>query len=249
MTLNCAHRGDSGNAPENTVAAFRRAVEIGVDMIEFDVCETRDGQLVLMHDDTVDRTTDGRGRISGMLLREVKALDAGAWFAPEFAGERVPTLAEGLAAISPPVLLNVHVKTVTPGDRGLERRVLELLESAGALDCALIVHHDIDSLQRFRALQPGLRYCLLPGGGIGPMDYLERCRELGFRVLQPGWAMVSRAFCDAVHAYGMTANVFWADEPEGMRRFISYGIDGILTNYPARLKAVLEGGDPDGPDR
>lgn len=249
MTINCAHRGDSGNAPENTICAFGRAVDVGVDMIEFDVHRTRDGLLILMHDYTVDRTTDGSGAIAEMSLGDIKRLDAGSWMGPEFAGERVPTFAEGLAAIPAPVLLNIHVKTATDGDEGLEEQILGDLDAAGALDRALIVHHHLPSLDRFRALRPGLDCCLLPDGQVGSSEYVIRCHDLGFRVLQPGRHMMSREFCEAVHERGMTANVFWADEPEDMRRFISYGIDGILTNHPARLKAVLEEGNCSGARR
>src|SRR5262245_679720 len=113
-----AHRGASGTCPENTLAAFRRAVEVGADMIELDVQLTRDDAVVVMHDWTLDRTTDGSGAVGERALDELRPLDAGRWFAPEFAGERVPTLAAVLDAV--PIPINVELKP--RGEDGLERQ-------------------------------------------------------------------------------------------------------------------------------
>src|SRR5438067_10660640 len=125
-----AHRGASGTHPENTMAAFRRAVDVGAGMIELDVQLTRDRHVVVIHDATLDRTTDGRGPVSAVTLAELRRLDGGGWFAPGFAGERVPTLAEVLAAVHVPV--NVELKPARDDD-GLERRALGEVEEAGAI--------------------------------------------------------------------------------------------------------------------
>ncbi len=106
-----AHRGDSASAPENTLAAFRRAVELGVPSVELDVHPARDGTLVVIHDDTVDRTTDGTGAVSDKTLDELRCLDAGSWFGSQFAGERIPTLAEVLELLAPSATgLNIEIK-------------------------------------------------------------------------------------------------------------------------------------------
>src|SRR5512143_199880 len=101
-----AHRGASRRAPENTMAAFRLAAELGADGVELDVQLSKDGEVVVMHDSRVDRTTDGHGRIRDLPLAELRALDAGGWYAPEFAGERIPTLAEVLHELGPRLVLN-----------------------------------------------------------------------------------------------------------------------------------------------
>ena len=106
-----AHRGFSGVAPENTLAAFRRAIEIGADMIEVDVALTGDGHVVCLHDETLDRTTDGQGLLAAATFEEVRRLDAGSWFAPELAGEKVPTLAEVLDLARGRILVNVEIKS------------------------------------------------------------------------------------------------------------------------------------------
>lgn len=238
MTINVAHRGDPEHAPESTLPAFAAAVALGVDMVEFDVHRLADGALVVMHDATVDRCTDGSGALAEMTLAEVRALDAGSWFAAEFAGTRVPTLAETLAAIPAPILLNIHLKTVPDPSWGFEQSVPAEIEAADAAPRALIVHHDLPTLERVRALAPELRYCLLPDGPDG-FAYIDRAARAGFDVLQPGRSMMSAEFCRAVHDAEMTANVFYADDADTMRRYIAWGIDGILTNRPCLLAEVL----------
>ena len=128
-----AHRGFSGRFPENTLRAFQEAVALGVDSIEFDVQLTRDGGLVLVHDGTVDRTTNGSGRVDGLSLSEIKEMDAGGWFDSKFKGEKVPTLAEALEAIDTAVRLNIHLK-LTEHTRGdLVSLVVGELERRGDL--------------------------------------------------------------------------------------------------------------------
>ncbi len=239
MTLNIAHRGNSGECPENTVAAFLSAVEIGVDMIELDVWWTQDRELVVMHDATVDRCTDGTGAISEMTLAQIKALDAGSWMDQRFAAEQVPTLAEAFAVIPHPVGINMHLKTVTP-EPAFVRQVHRTAVEADVLTRLLVVHDDLPTLQRFRTLDDTPDFCLLPPTGDGN-EYIAVAEQHGFRVLQPGRGMMCVEFCRAVQAHGMRANVFYADTAEDMRQYIAWGIDGILTNYPARLKRVLAG--------
>jgi len=240
VTLNVAHRGDPSSAPESTLPAFAAAMALGVDMVEFDVHRLADGALAVMHDATADRCTDGSGALDEMTLDEVRALDAGSWFAAEFAGVQVPTMAEALAALPAPVLLNIHLKTVPDGSGDFERAVLAEIEVARADARALVVHHDLPTLDRLRALAPELRYGLLPDTPDG-FEYIARAAAEGFSVLQPGRGMMSAEFCQAVHDAEMVANVFYADDAETMEQYIAWGIDGILTNRPALLAQVLAG--------
>lgn len=240
MTLNVAHRGNPAEAPESTLPAFESAVALQVDMIEFDVHLLADGELAVMHDGTVDRCTDGSGPLEAMTLAEVKGLDAGSWFDERFAGTRVPTLGEAIEVIPSPIEMNVHLKTVRDEDDRFEMSVLAQVHEAGVADRVLAVHHHLPSLERLRRVARELEYCWLPGVSDG-LEYICQARGEGFRVLQPGRAMLSQEFCDAVHESGMHANVFWADTPEDMEEFISWGIDGILTNCPAVLREVLHG--------
>ena len=109
-----AHRGFSGAAPENTLAAFKKAMEVDSDMMELDVRFSKDGQVVVMHDDTLDRTTNGRGKVSDYTLKELKQFDAGSWFAPQFAGEQIPTLVEVLEFAKGRIPVNFEIKDESP---------------------------------------------------------------------------------------------------------------------------------------
>jgi glycerophosphoryl diester phosphodiesterase len=142
-----AHRGASGTCPENTLAAFRHAQALGADMIELDVQLARDGNVVVIHDWTLDRTTDGSGPVGARSLAELRALDAGAWFASAFGGERIPTLAEVLAEVRIPV--NVELKPL--GDDGLEAAALAVVEMAGALPRVVFSSFELAALERLRA--------------------------------------------------------------------------------------------------
>ena len=243
VVLNIAHRGDSSDCPENTVAAFRSAVALGVDMIELDVWWTRDRQLVVLHDPTVDRCTDGSGAVADLTLAEIKTLDAGTWKAPQFAGETVPTLAEACAAIPAPIAVNLHLKTETD-DPDFTRQTYETVAAGGLLGRLLVVHDHRPTLERWRDLSEGFDLCLLPSSPHWP-EYLAVAQQHGFWVLQPGRDMMGPEFCQAAHAQGLRANVFYADTAADMRQFVAWGIDGILTNYPARLAQVLR--EPGGP--
>ncbi|MCE2447759.1 MAG: hypothetical protein J4F35_05025 [Candidatus Latescibacteria bacterium] len=127
MVVNVAHRGASGNYPENTLIAFQKALEIGVDEIELDIYMTKDDHLIVMHDSTVDRTTDGTGAIAKLTLAEIKALDAGSVFGEQFRGERVPTWEEALDLVQGKVRLNVHLKEGGNPDGHYERKVAQAL--------------------------------------------------------------------------------------------------------------------------
>ena len=231
----CAHRGASGTHPENTLAAFREAIRLGVEMIEFDVGQTRDGHSVLLHDGAVDRTTGGSGEVGSLTLAEVRELDAGGWRGAEFAGERVPTLAEALELIPSDIELNVHVKPYAPDLAALVADVIGQLRQARAPHNAFIAsdHHVI---QRVAALAPEWSTCYL--AGMRKDDYIDTSRQLGCLILQPRSSIVTPEFVRRAHELAMRINVFCADTQEEMLRLMNLGVDGILTNYPARMLAL-----------
>jgi len=238
MTITCAHRGDPTHAPESTLAGFQMAAELGVEMVEFDVHLTADGQLVVMHDGSVDRCTDGTGKIADMTLQQVQSLDAGSWFGPEFAGQRVPTFAQAAAALPAPIWLNIHLKTVDQAaSLGFEETFVQAFKQANLRGRAHVVHHDLESLNRVRTLFPELALGWLPMCSDG-LEYIRRSRSAGFTVLQPGRDMMSAEFCRAAHEAGMTANVFYANTAPDMRQYIEWGVDGILTDDPRLLQEV-----------
>ena len=231
-----AHRGASGGFPENTASAFREAIRLGVEMIEFDVHLTADQQLVIIHDGSVDRTSNATGRVAELRLAEIKALDAGGWFGERFAGERLLTLAEALELMPPQMRLNVHVKAYPEDRERLVPLVVEELVRRELLNRAFIAS-DEASLALARKLEKRLEICNL---STRPAEtYVSRSAAIGCRILQPGNAMTTAALVAQAHAEGMTVNPFYADDEEEMRRLIACGVDGILTNYPERLQELL----------
>ena len=237
MAANVAHRGASGNYPENTLIAFQRALEISVDEIELDLHSTRDGRLVVMHDAAVDRTTDGTGAIGELTLAEIKALDAGGGFAEQFRGERVPTWEEALDLVQGKVMLNVHLKEGGNPDGNYERTVAKALHDFGMVEDSIIACSD-ESVGIFAEIDPRIE-CRIFRAQRTPEEYIEKSVEMGLRTMQPGRDITTRDFVRKAHAAGRIVHVFYADTPDDMRAFIEIGVDGILTNYPERLKAVL----------
>jgi glycerophosphoryl diester phosphodiesterase len=230
-----AHRGFSGKYPENTLRAFREALALNVDTVEFDVRLTKDNEPVLIHDPTVDRTTNGQGRVEEMTLAEIKALDAGSSLNPEFAGERVPTLAEALDLLGGRVRLNIHLKPLGPTRAILVERVIEELDQRRLFDHCFIAC-DVETLVLAKEICPEVDICNL---SKKPLEtYVSRSLAIGCRILQPGNRDVTKQLIEEAHRYGMEVNPFYADDVEEMGRLIACGVDGILTNRPDVLLEV-----------
>ena len=237
MVANVAHRGASGNYPENTLLAFQKALEIGVDEIELDLYMTKDDHLIIMHDSTVDRTTDGTGAIADLTLAEIKALDAGGPFGEQFRGERVPTWEEALELVQGKVGLNVHLKEGGNPDGHYERKVAKALDDFRMVEDSIMTCSDA-SVGIFAEIDPRIE-CRIFRANRSPEEYIRKSVEMGLRTMQPGRDITTQDFVQKAHAAGRIVHVFYADTPEDMRAYIEIGVDGILTNYPERLKAVL----------
>ena len=231
-----AHRGASGRFPENTLPAFEEAVRLEVEMVEFDVHLTADGQMVVIHDATVDRTSNGSGQVAKMTLSEIKELDAGGWFGEEFSGGRFPTLTETLDLISSEVRLNVHVKAYGEDRERLVPLVVQELVRRDLLQTAFVAS-DQESLALARRVDAEVGICNLSTNP--PESYVRRSQGIGCRILQPGNSVTTSELVSEAHQLGMEVNPFYADEEEEMKRLIECGVDGILTNYPERLQDLL----------
>lgn len=230
-----AHRGASGTHPENTEAAFVEAIRLGVESIELDVHGSADGGLILVHDGSVDRTSNGNGRVSELTTAHIRSLDAGSWFAPEFSGERFLELREGLEVIPATIRLNVHVKAYDEDRALVVPAVVDVLRQAGRLDNSFMAG-DEATLLCARQQEPTLAICNL---SVRPVeDYVQRSAAINCRILQPGHAMTTGQLVDAAHDLGMEVNPFFADDETEMRRLIDCGVDGILTNQPERLQGA-----------
>ncbi len=237
-----AHRGASGTHPENTESAFVEAMRLGVEAVELDVHLSVDGQLVVIHDDSVDRTSDGSGRVRHMKWDEIAPLDAGAWFDARFAGQRFLRLDEALDILVGEVRLNVHAKAYEHDRAELATRVVRCLSGRGLLERAFLAS-DGQTLALARRVNQHLTMCNL---SVAPVEnYVLRSHALGCRILQPGHAVTTPQLVAAAHAKGMQVNPFYADQEEEMQRLIDCGVDGILTNYPEKLQMLLRRAAPD----
>jgi glycerophosphoryl diester phosphodiesterase len=230
VTTVIAHRGASGTAPENTLAAFELAERMGAHMIELDVQLAADGAVMVLHDDSVDRTTDGRGRLAAHTSAALRALDAGTWFAPEFAGERIPTLAEVLAAVSLPV--NVELKQ--GGGRGLEDRALEAVRTAGALGRVVFSSFDHDALRRLRGLTADAEIAVL-WNGRGAERPLSTARRVAARALHLRTTGASERVISAALQAGFEVRVWTVNDPEEWRVFAARGATAVFTDHPERF--------------
>jgi glycerophosphoryl diester phosphodiesterase len=225
-----AHRGASAAAPENTMAAFRAAEAAGADGIEFDVRLSRDGAALVIHDDTVDRTTDGRGEVRHMSARELHSLDAGSWFGSAFAGERLPTVEEVLSWAGERLRLNLEIKDPDAG-----AAVLELLRSFPR-SRVLISSFDHNLLTRLRRADSRIPLAFLLDSPFW-RRVLKRAAACGAESLNPRQDLVSRTMIAASHRLGLAVTPYTVDDPGRFDDLLRLGVDGVFSNRPAEIIA------------
>jgi glycerophosphoryl diester phosphodiesterase len=235
---NLGHRGASAHAPENTMRAFHLAEQLGADGMEFDVQLTKDGVPVVIHDELLKRTTGENGYVFEKTLAEIKRLDAGSWFGREFAGERIPTLEEVIAEFGKRMYLNIELKNSYFDMPGLENKTISLIRRYGVERHVIVSSFHHGSMQRFHHLAPdiptGVLYdCVI----VGASDY---AKGLGASAIHPLFATIKPEIVQDAHAKGLAVNVWTANEKEHMRLLVHAGVDSIITNYPERLREVLE---------
>lgn len=234
-----AHRGASDQAPENTLAAFRRALEAGADGVELDVHLSRDGEIVVIHDEQVDRTTDGSGPVKNLTLAQLKALDAGSWFDSRFRGERIPTLAEVLETIGPACrLINVELKSGRVLYPDLERKVVETLRRFGMLEKCVISSFNHYSLRLLKGVEPAARTGILYVEGL--VDPWVYARQVPADAIHPPFYALLPEVVKGAHAAGFAVHTWTVDAPDQMRRALSWGVDAIITNRPGVLRGIIE---------
>lgn len=232
-----AHRGASGTHPENTESALAEAMRLGVEGVELDVHLSLGGELIVIHDATVDRTSNGTGQVRSMRWEEISQLDAGAWFDSQFAGQRFLRLDEALDVLEGDVRLNVHIKAYEHDRAELATRCVRRLTDRGLLERAFVAS-DQQTVVLARRVNQDLTVCM---GCAPPVEKSLHCAHaVGCTVLQPGHAVTTPELVAAAHAKGMVVNPFYADTEAEMRRLIDCGVDGILTNYPTVLQDLLK---------
>lgn len=230
-----AHRGASGHAPENTLAAFKRAIALGATFIETDLQLSRDTRFVAIHDDTVDRTTNGHGKVHDLTLGELRRLDAGSWFGSEFTGERVPTLEEILEfAKKHDVVFYLELKPT--GSWGGEHALIGALRSSGEIARTIVISFDASILATLRKIEPTLMTGLLFDGQLE--EPLARAVEIGARQLAVRGDLVTPALLAEARKRDLQVVCWTVNQPAHMRLLIEAGVAGIMSDYPDRLVAA-----------
>lgn len=236
--LVAAHRGASGERPENTLAAFERAVELGADFIELDIQLSRDGVPVVIHDYELDRTTDGRGPVQAASLAELKNLDAGSWSDPTWPAQRIPTLNEILSSFAGKTRFLIEIKTGPFDFAGIEDKVEQEISEAGLADSVVVISFDHDLLRRLRRANPALATGALYG--CRPADPVGLARAAGADLLMPHWAFVNGDDLQASRDAGLSVFTWTVDEPDVIRGLIGIGVDGIVSNWPDRVMELRD---------
>ncbi|UNK16778.1 glycerophosphodiester phosphodiesterase [Paenibacillus sp. N3/727] len=236
--INFAHRGASGVCPENTMSAFRKALELGATGIETDVQMTKDGKLILIHDETVLRTTGEQGFVKDYTFEEIQKLDAGSWFSEEFRGERLPALEELLELTKDRgTIVNIELKNGSIQYPELEEKVIASIRSFGMEDRVVISSFNHYSLVKCKSIAPEIRTGILYVEGLykaweyGQSVGADALHALKYAVL-PEWV-------EEAKACGIVYHPWTVNEPEEMKRLIAAKVAGIITDYPDRLDGLL----------
>lgn len=237
-----AHRGASKQAPENTVAAFQKALELGAGGIELDVHLSADGCLVVTHDETLERTSNGKGLVRDKTLEELKALDFGSWFSHEFRDERIPTLEEVLWLICGwDGLLNIEIKNGPVFYPGIEKAVADAVAKYNRTNRTIISSFNHYSLVEIRKYNPEIKTAPLYMAGLyEPWEY---ARRMGATAIHPLFYNIVPEIMTGCKQSNIMVNPFTVDNPDHIKAMIAAGVDGIITNVPdIALKIVDEMG-------
>lgn len=226
--LNIGHRGAAGHTPENTVKAIQAGIALGVDFIEIDVRRTADGALVILHDETVNRTTNGKGRIDHMSLREAKQLTVGT-------DESIPTLEEAISACAGRTGLLLELKVT-----GVARQTVETVQEAGfatPVIYASFLHDELTQVQMFDPNAPRMAlFATLPRHPVARILTLGTS-HVGFR-----YDKASRRLIEDFHRVDRLVCVYTVDHPRDIRHVLSLGVDGVISNYPDRIRSTQREG-------
>lgn len=219
--LRIGHRGAAGHAPENTLAAIRKGIDLGVDFVEIDVRRTADGMLVILHDETVNRTTDGKGWIDRLSLQEAKRLKAGN-------GETIPTLEEALKAVAGQAGLLLELKV-----HGTAQQVVETVQGVGFTDPVIYASFLHDELTQVRTFDS--KAALMALFGRLPGDPVVRAVTHGASHVGLRHATATRRLVEACHRASLRVCVYTADNPRDIQHALSLGVEGVISNYPERI--------------
>lgn len=255
MPLNIAHRGGRGISPEHTILAYKKALQVGADVLELDVHSTKDGEIVIIHDPTVDRTTDGKGKVNELTLSEIKRLDAGYRFAikrgdkEEYPfrekGLTIPTLREVFNQF-PNQRINIEIKQFEPQ---IEDALFRIIKEMGMTDNVLVVSESHEAIKRFRKISKGAiatgasvsevrRFVIFMRLRIMPL-YMPFADVFQIPEYHGNYHLLTEEFIEKAHKKNIKIHVWTINEKKDMERFIELDVDGIMTDYPDLLGEVI----------
>ncbi len=228
--MGIAHRGASAYAPENTVAAFDEAIRLGAAAIEFDVRETADGVPVVVHDETVDRTTNGHGRVNELTRLELLRLDAGSWKHPRFVGTRIPTVAEALAAIDDLAIPVLELKTTVSA--GI---LADILTDFAMTDRAVVLSFEAFMLAPLRPILPNIRIGLL--ADVWTTDLPQRCVQTGAGIIVADTEILSLERVGQIRSAGLAVWTYTVNDAGTVAACAAMGVTGVITDYPDLIRS------------
>ena len=232
-----AHRGASGYAPENTLTAFAKAIELGADMLELDIHATQDGEIVVIHDETIDRTTNGAGYVKDYTLNELKQFEI-FYRNDAFRDERIPTLREVFELAKGRASFVIEVKTCPIFYPGIEQKLVSLLESHHLVEQSLVIAFYHPTLREMKRLNPAIQTGILYVGGL--IDPWAVADTVGATALHPHYVYALPEMIAESHQRGYRVHPWTIDHVDEIRQWLEYGVDGITTDFPDRLAALLQ---------
>lgn len=238
MTKNFAHRGYSGKYPENTMLAFRKAVEAGADGIELDVQLSRDGVPVIIHDELVDRTTNGKGRVKDLTLAELQELDASYIYAGQYGVNPIPTFREYCEFVKDlPIITNIEMKTGVYEYLGMEEKVWAMIQEYHLEEKVIISSFNHFTILRMREIAPKLKYGFLSETWI--IDAGKYCHEHGVPCYHPLFRNLTDEVVRELKQYGLEINTYTVNTAEDVHDMVSKGVDTVIGNFPEMVRDVL----------
>lgn len=234
-----AHRGASAYAPENTMASFKKALEIGAGGIELDVQLSRDGHLVVIHDEMLDRTSNGKGWVKDKSLEELKSLDFGSWHSAGCAGEKIPLLEEVMELLKDKdILLDIEIKSGVVLYQGIEEKTADMIMKYNMADRVIVSSFNHYSLAWLKKIQPVIKTGILYVAGLyEPWKYAA---SVGACAIHPLFYNIHPEIMTGCKQNGILVNPYTVDQPEMIQKVALAGVDGIITNVPDTALKVLD---------
>lgn len=235
-----AHRGASAYAPENTMAAFQKAVELSADSIEFDVKCSKDGEMIIIHDQTLDRTTNGHGKVIETNLKDLRNLDAGSFYSSDFTGEKIPLLSEVLEEFSNKIMMNIELTNYSSIRDGLARKVAILVKKMGVEKNVFFSSFHPYNLLLTSRIVPNVPVALLAlPGMVGWIFRSNLMRWISPEMIHPYYNDVNRGFIEKQHKKNRRVNVWTVNTESDIKKLLKDNVDGLITDDPLLAKRII----------